>query len=318
MNIIQKKHSLLAYDSSKNKTWDSVVEQARNGHFMFLRNYMDYHADCFEDASFLLMRGHKVVAILPAHRQGDGLTSHSGLSFGGWLQTSRCLHNDIAAGFELLGQEMRLRGLKQLVYTPSPYPYHTEPCGDDLYLLEKLGAQCIQVRLSAFIATQHLSKRNSKFRWLLQNGEKLTPGKINETTDIERFWEHLSRFLVERHGSKPVHTVDEMRLLKKRFPRNIRLFVLHNENEWLAGMVLFISRNVLRCQNLFYFNRTGQDALTNRLYESIRLNVDTQRPWLDFGTSMNPDTGELVSQLHLQKELFGARGIPIKTFEWVP
>ena len=255
-------HSLLAYDSSHAKIWDNIVERARNGHFMFQRRYMDYHADRFEDASFLLLRGGSVVAILPAHHSDDALVSHAGLSFGGWLQTPHCLHHDIAAGFELLGDEMRHRQLTKLLYTPSPYPYHVEPCGDDLYLLERLGARCVQTRLSAFLPLNRPLRRNSEFRRRLKRGEECAPGAIMETTDTERFWACLTRFLAERHTAQPVHSATEIRLLKERFPGNIRLFVLSHDDEWRAGIVVFLSRNVLRFQYGFSFNKSNRDSLS--------------------------------------------------------
>lgn len=318
MSILQTNHSLIAYEPTWAKVWDGTVERARNGHFMFQRSYMDYHADRFEDLSFLLLRGKTVVAVLPAHRVRNTLVSHGGLSFGGWIQTPRCLHHDIAAGFELLGAEMRRRQLKRLLYTPSPYPYHTKPCGDDLYLLEKLGAHCVQVRLSAFCPLAPPPKRTSEFRRRLRKGEELAPGTIAETTDTERFWECLGKFLAERHDAQPVHTAAEMRLLQERFPDNIRLFVLHHDDEWRAGEVVFLSNNVLRFQYGFYFSKRHQGALSFRLQEWLREQEMIRRPWMDLGTSMNPETGDLIGHLHLHKENFGARGVPIKTWEWLP
>ena len=318
MSIDLTNHRLLAYDPSQSRVWDNIVKRARNGHFMFQRSYMDYHADRFEDASFLLLRGEAVVAVLPAHRREDALVSHGGVSFGGWIQTPRCLHHDIAAGFALLGAEMRSRRLKRLLYTPLPYPYHTEPCGDDLYLLEKLGARCVQMRLSAFLPLIPPAERNSEFRRRLRRGEELAPGTMMETTDTEKFWGYLGKFLAERHDAQPVHTATEMRLLQERFPDNIRLFVLSHGDEWRAGEVIFLSNNVLRFQYGFYFFTDRREALSLRTLEWLRTNEALHLPWMDLGTSMDPDTGELVGTLHLHKEIFGARGVPLKTWEWVP
>jgi hypothetical protein len=213
---------------------------------------------------------------------------------------------------------MQRRRFKRLLYTPSPYPYHTEPCGDDLYLLEKLGARCVQMRLSAFLPSIPPAERNSEFRRRLRRGEELAPGTMMETTDTERFWECLGRFLDERHGARPVHNAAEMCLLKERFPDNIRLFVLHHDDEWRAGEVIFLSDNVLRFQYGFYFFTDRREALSLRTLEWLRTNEALHRPWMDLGTSMDPDTGELVGSLHLHKEIFGARGVPVKTWEWVP
>ena len=124
--------------------------------------------------------------------------------------------------------------------------------------------------------------------------------------------------LAERHDAQPVHTATEMRLLQERFPDNIRLFVLSHGDEWRAGEVIFLSNNVLRFQYGFYFFTDRREALSLRTLEWLRTNEALHLPWMDLGTSMDPDTGELVGTLHLHKEIFGARGVPLKTWEWVP
>ena len=69
--------------------WDLVVEQSRNGTFLHRRDYMDYHADRFEDMSLIARDDSgRIIAVMPAHRCGDTITSHGGLTYGGWLMTT--------------------------------------------------------------------------------------------------------------------------------------------------------------------------------------------------------------------------------------
>jgi hypothetical protein len=44
---------IVRYDPSLAEAWNETVRLSRNGHFQFLRPYMDYHADRFPDASYL-------------------------------------------------------------------------------------------------------------------------------------------------------------------------------------------------------------------------------------------------------------------------
>jgi len=279
---------------------------------------MDYHADRFSDASFLLLRGQKVIALLPAHITGQDLVSHQGLSFGGWIQTPDCRHFDLNMGFELLQLEMRQLQLSRLVYTPSPYPYHVSTCDDDLYLLNKLGGKCVRVKLAAFLKLDDFPHRKSEFRRRLRRAEKLCPGEIVETKEVEPFWDRLSDFLAARHAATPAHNAAEMALLKSRFPNNIRLFVLQNRGEILAGEVVYLSRNVLRYQYGFYFSEEPKAILGVRLQEWIRSHKELVRPWMDLGTSMDPETGELQQTLHMHKENFGAHGVLMQTWVWEP
>src|SRR5687768_11731342 len=49
--------------------WDELVRDSRNGTFLFLRDYMEYHQDRFEDHSLLVFEAaDSPVALLPASR----------------------------------------------------------------------------------------------------------------------------------------------------------------------------------------------------------------------------------------------------------
>ena len=56
------------YSSDFEATWDRVVNNSKNGNFLHLRRYMEYHNDRFDDQSILVMSGGKAVAILPCNR----------------------------------------------------------------------------------------------------------------------------------------------------------------------------------------------------------------------------------------------------------
>ena len=60
------------YTPDDRPAWDECVLRSRNGVFLFLRAYLEYHADRFEDASVVIhAEGHpgRIVAVLPANRQ---------------------------------------------------------------------------------------------------------------------------------------------------------------------------------------------------------------------------------------------------------
>jgi hypothetical protein len=42
-----------SYTTADRLQWDEFVRTAKNGHFMFLRDYMEYHADRFPDSSLM-------------------------------------------------------------------------------------------------------------------------------------------------------------------------------------------------------------------------------------------------------------------------
>ena len=72
------------YDKSKKNDWDSFLDIAKNSHFLFKRDYMDYHAKIFNDFSLMFYNEKKkLIAVLPANIKEDKVYSHQGLTFGG-------------------------------------------------------------------------------------------------------------------------------------------------------------------------------------------------------------------------------------------
>ena len=90
---------VVRYAPEHRAAWDALIDTARNGLFLFRRDYMDYHADRFEDISGIALVDGAVVAVLPASiDQASGLaTSHGGLTFGG-VVVRRDLRSEVAAG----------------------------------------------------------------------------------------------------------------------------------------------------------------------------------------------------------------------------
>ena len=68
------------YTAAYHRDWNDFVSESSNGTFLFLREYMEYHADRFTDYSLLVYEGNKLLALLPANRSGDVLYSHAGLT----------------------------------------------------------------------------------------------------------------------------------------------------------------------------------------------------------------------------------------------
>ncbi len=69
--------------------WNQFVDRSKNGTFLFNRDYMEYHADRFEDHSVLVIddKGN-IQAVLAGSVHGQQLVSHGGLTYGGLVLTS--------------------------------------------------------------------------------------------------------------------------------------------------------------------------------------------------------------------------------------
>ena len=125
--------SVRRYAAANQREWDSFVAGAKNGTFLFLRDYMDYHADRFADHSLMIYENGRLGAMLPANVIDDCVTSHGGLTFGGLVTATRMTAAKMLAVFETMRAMLKEAGIARLVYKPVPHIFHAYPAEEDLY-----------------------------------------------------------------------------------------------------------------------------------------------------------------------------------------
>src|SRR5213075_1084580 len=97
-----------------------------------------------EDASLLIARRGKLVAVLPANRQGQRVASHAGLSYGGLVVADTLGAQHTWDLMQALQHHWRGQGVNELLYKTMPAIYHRLPCEDDRYALLRCGAQLVR------------------------------------------------------------------------------------------------------------------------------------------------------------------------------
>ena len=65
--------NIVRYTAEQKTVWDSFVATSKNGTFLFMRDYMDYHADRFADHSLMFYKGGRLIALLPGNESDDCL-----------------------------------------------------------------------------------------------------------------------------------------------------------------------------------------------------------------------------------------------------
>lgn len=296
--------------------WDEFARMSRNGTMLHQRGYMDYHSDRFKDCSLVALHEGKLCALLPACIEGDTLWSHRGLTYGGWLVPLK--HFDATVMVEVMDaacQWMAGNSIKRLVYKPVPHIYHRYPCEEDLYALFRHQAKLIETNISTTIdltCPLPLDRGNKSGA----NAARKAGIQVGPSEDWEGYWRLLSSLLDERYGTRPVHTLDEMRLLHGRFPDGIRLYAATLDGEMLAGVVMYLSQPVAHCQYIGA-SPQGKDskALTLLFDYLIGEAKASGYRYFDFGIS-NEDHGRYLNEgLVRQKSRLGGRGIVHNTFE---
>ena len=125
---------------------------------------------------------------------------------------------------------------------------------------------------------------------------------VEQVDQFDCFWPVLEQNLVERHGTKPVHTLGEITYFGGAVPENILLFVCAEGEEVLAGSVLYLSTNVCHVHyNGASAEGRRQGALDLLVAEVIERFSSPHRV-IDFGISTELDGRQLNAGLIDYKE----------------
>lgn len=296
--------------------WDEFAARSRCSSFLFQRSYMDYHADRFADCSLLAFspRG-RLLAMLPAEISGTTVTSHRGLSYGGWITPMRHFNGATMLDiFTRAADYLRSLGAKRLVYTPAPAIYHRVPADEDLYSLFRLGATLTACTLSSAIDLRNPAPRNESTRQALRLAAE-SGVQVAESADLAGFWSILTECLQSRHNASPVHSLEEISRLAALFPRHIRLFTATIHRAPAAGALVYFCGHTAKIQ---YMATTPHGRATKALAAVIdhiaSVCAAASMTYLDLGGSNESAGTVLNSGLLLQKSGFGATGLACSTF----
>lgn len=289
--------------------WNEFVRTSRNATFLFDRGYMDYHADRFADCSWMVWKKNRPVAILPANIDGDGVMhSHGGLTYGGWLLPPAHIDgSDLLSIFsEGVGVWLDC-GYTALDYKPIPYIYASAPSQEDEYALFRLGARLTECNLSATIDNR-LGWNPNKLQRRHFNAALRAGFELVETADVEPFMCMLTECLRERHGVCPVHSGEELQLLRDRFPENIRIHLALADGEPQAGVCVYDTPMTAHAQYIATSLRGRELNLLTPLFHQLISDIYASRRYFDFGICNEEHGLYLNAGLLRQKCSYGASG----------
>ena len=307
---------LRPYSSAFADEWDAFVDKAKNGTFLCRRGYMDYHADRFVDCSLMFYKRGELIALLPANysKERSAVYSHGGLTYGGLLLSENITAVDTLQSM-LCAKEWMRKTLKarHWYYKPIPHIYHRMPAEEDLYALFRNQAIVESRAISSVIDNAHRLPLHKSRRYganKAQNNHVL----YEESNNLQTFWDILDERLRTRHNNKPVHTVEEMSMLKDRFPKCIRLYVAKIGTEVVAGTLIYETEMVAHTQYIASTELGRSVRALDGLLKYLVDDVYSHKRYFDFGTSMEPGSGEINEGLLMQKCEFGARAIVYDTY----
>ena len=304
------------YRREDKELWNSFVSKARNATFLFDRNYMDYHADRFDDNSFMFYHKGKLKAVLPANVAGDTLYSHQGLTYGGLLLDKKATVEDVLECFDSLNSWLRENGISKVVYKALPWIYQQYPSEEDLYALTwKCKAQLISRNIASTIVIDNKLKFAESRKSGIRKALSLNI-EVGESNDVDGFWHVLEDNLGNRYNAKPVHTASEMKLLMSRFPNNIKLYVAKMNGEIVGGILIYVTPQVVHTQYISASVEGKKHGALDLLFDYIINKVYANCRYFDFGKSTEQGGAYLNEPLIFQKEGFGGRGVCYDWYQW--
>jgi len=299
---------IIKYSSDKKSEWDNFVKNAKNGHFIFFRDYMEYHSDRFEDFSLMVYKDDDLISCLPANIKNNVLYTHQGLTFGGFITNERISTPLMLEVFETFINFCRKHDIKEVVYKSIPYIYHKFPANEDSYALfinnAVLWRRDVTVTIDYSNRIEYQERRRRSIKKAKKNNIL-----ILQSEDYKDYWEILSKNLYEKYKTKPVHSLEEIVKLHSLFPENIVLFVALYENNIVAGVVMYINEIIAHCQYIASNDIGKEIGALDLLFDYLIAYYSDNKKYFDFGISNEQDGRYLNKGLIEYKEGFGARAV---------
>ncbi len=289
--------------------WNAFISTAKNATFLFYRDFMEYHSDRFTDFSLLVFEKEKLVSVIPANRVGDTLFSHQGLTYGGFVFDAKIRLGDVIEIAKSVMEFLHNAQIKTFHIKLIPPIYNSCFAEEIEYALFLADAKLTRRDcLSVIDLTKPFSFSNHR-KNCVRRGEKSNL-VIKEELKFELFWNKiLIPNLSKKHNIKPVHTVDEITLLQRNFPQNIRHFNVYYNDEIVAGTTVFVTEKVAHPQYISGNPLKNEIGSLDFLYSYLIQDVFMDKNYFDFGISQEEDGYKINKGLLFWKETFDSRAV---------
>lgn len=291
--------------------WNEFLIKSKNASFLFNRNFMDYHADRFNDYSLMILKNNQLVACVPSNVSEDVLISHQGLSYGGIVLHEELKLVDIILIFKEILTYLKNNNINSFFLKLIPKIYNTRPCDELDWILFKIQAK-IYRRDTALVIdnSSKILNYQERRKRAIKKAIKLNI-EIREGNDqLMPFWSDvLAPNLKIKHGVKPVHSLTEIQLLANRFPDNIKQHNIYIDNKIVAGCTMFLNGKVAHAQYISGTQEGRELGGLDFLFDYLIKKIYSEYKYFDFGIC-NENQGQILNTGLLDwKEGFGARTI---------
>ena len=306
---------IIKYSPQNKLEWDTFVKGSKNGTFLFQRDFMEYHSDRFEDFSLLCYYKGRLKAVLPANIKDEVLYSHQGLTYGGLVLESNVKFDQVISIFKSLLYFLSDKGIQSLYLKLIPSIYFQSPSDEVLGLIKIVEATLLKQEVSLGLDYNNKLNYSTNKKRTLKKAEK-SNFEIRQTESSKVFFDQvLIPNLRNKFGVAPVHTLDEIELLKSNFPNNIYQYNVLFDEKVVAGILVFETETVIHAQyisGMKEFNNLGAiDYLTDYL---IQLSAEKEK-FFNLGVSSEQGGAKINEGLLNWKLGFGTFPVIHSTYK---
>ena len=317
---------IVEYQDKNRQEWEDFVSKSNNGTMFHTMQFLDYHTPGkFSFNHLMFRRNGELLGVLPGGLKDNGKTYWSpvGASYGSIV--TKDLHFEESLEIvDTLMDYCKSISLKDIYLIPPPLIYNENYNQHIEYamLYRKFDfelhyiSHAIDLKHGGdFLA--HFDKTSRKTIHKIFREGHVT---IRESDDYATFNDILLDNK-SRHGVKPTHTLEDMIRIRDLMPENVKLLMVYNEEEPIAGSWLFLcNKKVVLCfYNMLYYKYEHLKPVYLIMYETVRWAIENGYEWVDIGVSQDTKAEDpMTPSLNLIKfkERFDSRGILRTTYHY--
>jgi len=314
------------YQEINRQEWEDFVNKSNNGTMFHKMQFLDYHTPGkFSFNHLMFRRNGELIGVLPGGLKDNAKTYWSpvGASYGSIV--TKDLHFEESLEIvDALMKYCKSINLKDIYLIPPPiiyndnYNQHIEYAM--LYRKFDFELHYISHAIDLKFGQDFLAHFDKTARKTIHKIIREGHVTIRESDDYATFNDILLDNK-SRHGVKPTHTLEDMIRIRDLMPDSVKLLMVYNDDEPIAGSWLFLcnKKEVLCFYNMLYYKYEHLKPVYLIMYETVRWATENGYEWVDIGVSQDTKAEDpMTPSLNLIKfkERFDSRGILRTTYHY--
>jgi len=314
------------YQEINRQEWEDFVNKSNNGTMFHKMQFLDYHTPGkFSFNHLMFRRNGELIGVLPGGLKDNAKTYWSpvGASYGSIV--TKDLHFEESLEIvDALMKYCKSINLKDIYLIPPPiiyndnYNQHIEYAM--LYRKFDFELHYISHAIDLKFGQDFLAHFDKTARKTIHKIIREGHVTIRESDDYATFNDILLDNK-SRHGVKPTHTLEDMIRIRDLMPDSVKLLMVYNDDEPIAGSWLFLcNKKVVLCfYNMLYYKYEHLKPVYLIMYETVRWATENGYEWVDIGVSQDTKAEDpMTPSLNLIKfkERFDSRGILRTTYHY--